>query len=407
MTPVSRIANARVVDETTLVDIVLADGRIAAITPAGADAAAPGDTVVDADGGLACVPFAEPHFHADKGFSRAATTGASGHDAALDLKAGFTVDDVAARALRAFEEAIAAGVSAMRVNVDVDAATGLTGFAGLLAARETIGDRLAVQISPFPQEGLLDDPRVLRHIEEALAGGADAVGGWPNGEATRARQLEHIETVFALAQRFELPVNIEVDEELDPTQVMLEAVAEATLRHGLAGRILVTHCCALETYDDEHAARVADLAGRAGLAICLNPLNLTWGGLRGLSRIDLLAAAGVTLTTGSDNVVDGYNPIGNLDPIDRARMVASAAARLDPAVASATVWGMTTSGAQRALQRPDTLAPGSAADLMVFPGCTHDDVLLGEPSLRIDIRGGRRTLAVSQTCDILAEAHDG
>ena len=63
---------------------------------------------------------------------------------------------------------------------------GLEGMAAVLAAREEYRRVLDLQVVAFPQDGLLRDPGAAELCEEALAMGADVVGGIPWIEDTDA-----------------------------------------------------------------------------------------------------------------------------------------------------------------------------------------------------------------------------
>src|SRR5262249_40425278 len=138
------------------------------------------------------------------------------------LKAGFTVEDVTERASRFLRYAAAAGTGALRGQADIDHVTGLVSFEGVRAARERFRDTLDVQITAFPQEGRVKDREALPLLREALAAGANCVGGWPNNEPTAEAQLRHLDLVFELAQEFGVPVDINVDYFTDPTERLLE-----------------------------------------------------------------------------------------------------------------------------------------------------------------------------------------
>ncbi|GLU88685.1 cytosine deaminase [Agromyces sp. NBRC 114283] len=369
-------------------DVLLRDGAVASIEPSGSIGAAAlaewadraGAERLDAAGGLLARAFVEPHLHPDKSFSLseldpAEASGLDHFARSSRIKAGFTPERVARRARRAFELAVANGVTRLRANIDIDSIAGLRGFEGVLQAREEVRGILDVDLVAFPQEGLGRDPGALPLLREALRSGADLVGGWPNVEDGDAAQRAHVRTVFELAEEFDVDVDIHADCWLDERERMLEVVADETIARGYQGRVLASHCCGIERYSDEDAGRVAARVAEADVRVAIIPLNLVDGGPRGLSRPHELRRAGAELVVGSDNLNDGWYPLGTLSPLDRAYMTLVGGGYGDDDVD--LVWHMVASGAAHALDdrtRADAEA-WRAPD--VTPGMTADLVLLG------------------------------
>lgn len=361
-------------------DLELGDGRVRSVQPhdplrPAADGGLDAAGVIDAAGGLVSRAFAEAHVHPDKSYSLSdlpdgidpAEIGAlDPFRRAARLKAGFTVDNVAARAERALRLAVSNGTTAARITADVDTIAELRGFEGLVQARERVRDLMDVQIVAFPQEGLLRDPGAEGLVREALRLGADAVGGWPNVEADPAAERDHVRRVFDLAEEFDVDVDIHADCFLDPEERMLECIAEETIRRGYRGRVLVSHCAALELQNDADAERIIARVAEAGVTIAVIPLNLADGGPRGLARPQELRAAGATVVSGSDNMNDGWYPLGTLNPLDRASMTFWGGSYDDESDID-TVWSMVSGEAWRALgRRGGDISAGMPAELLVF-----------------------------------------
>ncbi|MEV7284996.1 amidohydrolase family protein [Streptomyces sp. NPDC093252] len=397
------IRNARVHGRTGPVDVYVRDGKVSAILPAGPahgpgapdadhpDAPDPADTAVDARGGLLSRSFTEPHYHPDKAYTRdRAPAGAlDGFERARLIKAGFTAEDVADRAARALRLAASGGVTRLRANVDVDSVTGLRALHGVLAARERVAHLMDVEIVAFPQEGLARDPGTRELLAEALRSGADLIGGWPNVEDTPEARRASVRETFDLAERFGAGVDIHVDCAIDPTETMLEYLAEETLRRGYGGRVLASHCCGLEVYADTDAARVVAKVAEADVRVVVVPLNLVDGGPRGLSRPAELIAAGAVVAAGSDNMNDGWYALGTLDPLDRARMTFLGAGFEDESAVD-LAWEMVSGRASAVLGgRDGDIAVGEDADLVLFEAPDRATALAGLPGTRTTFRRGR------------------
>ncbi|GAA1789911.1 amidohydrolase family protein [Leucobacter iarius] len=340
----------------------------------GTDAAG-GEGVLDACGGLVSRAFAEPHVHPDKSYSlsvlpdgidAAELASLEPFERAARIKSAFTPENVAARAERALRLAVSNGVTRARATADVDTVAGLRGFEGLLRAREAVAELLDVEIVAFPQEGLIRDPGAESLLRAALEAGADLVGGWPNVEAAPEDQRAHVRTVFDLAQEFDVDVDIHADCFLDPEERILEFIAEETIRRGYQGRVLTSHCAALELQTDDDARRIIACVAEAGITIAVIPLNLADGGPRGLSRPQELLAAGVPVVSGTDNLNDGWYPLGTLNPLDRASMTFWGGS-FDDEDEVDTVWDLVSGAAWRALGAgAGDLAVGMPAELVIL-----------------------------------------
>lgn len=381
------------------VDIVVRDGVIAAIGPGAAE----GITAamrIDARGGLVTAPFAEPHSHPDKVYSREriAELGlpTSGPREVFMqrqrvLKAAFTLEDVTNRASRFLRACALEGVGVVAGQADIDSVTGLVSVEGVLAAREACAHLIDMVVTAFPQEGLVGDARAYDLVAAALGMGADRVGGWPNNEADDTARLTHLRQVFELAERFGVPIDINIDYFTDPTERLLEPLAELTIAYGMQGLVNANHVGALETYPDADAARVIEKVATAGISITVCPSNLqgTYP-FRGISRPNELLDAGVNVTIGTGNHEDNWESLGTLDPLERARFGWHAlplAGRDGEGIDDA--WHMITSSARVAIGVPPaTLAVGSDASFVVLSAPDRLHALRNEAGSRFTIRRG-------------------
>ncbi|MFE7331257.1 amidohydrolase family protein [Streptomyces sp. NPDC057565] len=405
------IRDGRVHGRDGLVDVHIRDGKVTAVVPNDSDAAraaeAAAPEVLDAGGGLVSRSFTEPHYHPDKAYSRAlAPAGArDGFERARLVKAGFTPEDVAERATRALRLASANGVTRLRANVDVDSVAGLRGLAGVLTARERVAHLMDVEIVAFPQEGLARDPESRSLLVEALRSGADLIGSWPNVEDGIEAQKANVREIFDLAERFDVDVDIHADCMIDPAETMLEYIAQETIRRGYQGRVLASHCCGLEVYEDADAARVVAAVAEADVRIVVVPLNLVDGGPRGLSRPMELMAAGAVVAAGSDNMNDGWYALGTLDPLDRAQMTFFGAGFHDEGAVD-TVWDMVCGQSAAVLGgRPGDIAVGEDADLVLLDAPDRATAIANMPSARTTLKRGRvvsRRNTAGHTAELVA-----
>ncbi|MEQ1944544.1 amidohydrolase family protein [Mesorhizobium sp. VNQ89] len=383
-----------------IVDIIVAKGVITAIGP-GAAANVTATSRFDAQGGLVLSPFAEPHTHPDKVYSHEniARLGlpSDGPRPVLmqrqrDLKARFTHADVMDRASRFMHALAIEGVGLVAGQADIDSVTSLISVEGVLAAREACEEIIELVVTAFPQEGLIGDPQAYDLVAAALSMGADRVGGWPNNEPDEDARLAHLRQVFELAEKFGVGIDINIDYFTDPSERLLEPLAEMTVAHGMQGLVNANHVGALETYSNEDAARVIEKVAAAGISVTVCPTNLQgsypW---RGVSRPNQLLDAGINVAIGTGNHQDNWDLLSVLDPLERARFGWHAlplAGREGEGIDEA--WRMVTTSARAAIGRPAMqLAPGAEASFVVLSAAERLHALRNEPASRLTVRHGK------------------
>ena len=391
------IHNAIRLDEAEPVSIGIRGGRIEAVAPALAGHAA---SRIDAGGGLVTPSFVDPHFHIDKVLSRD-LLGARGPQEALDraheVKTRFTVADVEERACQALRLAAVHGIGRLHAQIDVDFATKLVSFEGVMRARDRFAGIVDVTLVAFPQEGIVADPEAPALLREALSMGATAVGGLPEVEASVADQRTHVETCLGLAAEHGVTVEMHADY-MDRAELKtLEMLADATVAHGMQGRVVASHCNALALYPDEEATRVIDKVLAADMAVTVLPIaNLQMLGgegrtprNRGSSRVKEMLDAGINVAAGADNMYDIWYRFNRMDPVELAYMtVHSVGMRTDEEVREG--FEMVTARAARIIGAPaPAVAAGASADLVVFESTSLVDILRRLPGRRIHIKNGR------------------
>jgi cytosine deaminase len=370
--------------EAAPLDISIAGGRIVDVGPALDVEAA---TTIEGSGSLVLPGFVCAHLHLDKTLiaDRLRPGAWTGDRPALravnrEDRRTYTVESVLERAERAVEMAITHGTTYIRGFTDVEQIAGLTGTHALVQLRERYARELRIEVAVHPQDLLFarDDNSGL--FEQAVAAGADVVGGMPSEEPTPELVRKHVDFCLGLAKRNGLPVHMFVDDSDDPSQRALEYLAWRTIEEGMEGRVTAGHCGALSAYDDAHAAVVVALVAEAGISICVNShISLTLRGRqdrapvrRGTTRVRELLEAGVNIIAAQDDIDDPYYPLGRGDPLEVAHYTAHVCQLLWPDQLE-TVFDMITTNAAAAV---------GLEDYGLHPGCRADLVVLGRPTLR-------------------------
>ena len=406
------LKNVRVADDRSLVDIGVEGTTIAAIEPQVQSEAA---RTIDVGGRVALPGLLEPHLHLDKALlyeRRPARDGTLEEAIRItgQLKASQDREDVLERSRRVLDMAVRAGTVAVRAHPDVDPIQGLLGVETALQLGEEYAGLLDLQVVAFPQEGIVKAPGTLELMQDALRAGATVVGGCPYNERTWEDTKRHVDAVFDLAQRFDVPVDMHADFSDDVSDARYFAagyIAERTIALGYRGRVSLGHMTSLASLEPDEAKVVVDQLRDAGIHIVTLPAtDLYLGGRkdaanqrRGLTPVHRLRDAGVNVTFSSNNVRNAFTPFGKADPLLIANLLAHVAQFGTPH-SQAEVLEMATHSAARAMGIADTygLVPGRQADLVVLDTTRVSDVLLDVPPRTWVLKRGRVTVETRHEC---------
>ena len=403
------IRNATLPDGRSGQDLLVRDGRFAAIGPTQgpALAAADGEPVLDAQGWLLSPPFVDAHFHMDAtlsyGLPRVNDSGTLLEGIALwgELKPLLDQEALVQRALQYCDWAIAKGLLAIRTHVDI-CDDRLLAVEALLHVRERVRPWIDLQLVAFPQDGVLRSPTALANMKRALDLGVDVVGGIPHFERTMADGAESVKLLCELAAERGLRVDMHCDESDDPLSRHIETLAFHAHRLGLHGRVTGSHCTSMHSMDNYYVSKLIPLIAEAGVSVVANPLiNITLQGRhdtyprrRGMTRVPELMAAGVTVAFGHDCVMDPWYGLGSADMLEVASM-------------GLHVAQMTSQEGMRACFDAVTVNAARILGLSGYglePGCRADFVLLQarSPAEAIRLRASR--LAVVRAGEVIARS---
>ena len=321
------------------IDVVIIDGRISDVLPAGeADASRfESNERFDAEGSLVTPTFSEPHTHLDTALTvekaRVNDSGTveEGWDVWASVREKLTKDGVKRRARRSLEWFLSNGVTRVRTHADVTASH-WNAIEALLELREEF-DPVDIDIIAFPIDSVVDDPETLTEVEQALSMGVDIVGGLPHKERTRERGVEHVRKLVAIADEQDARMDFHIDETDDPQCRYTEVLVDETTRRGIGSRATASHATALHSYTNSYASKLIYELSQSNVSVVTNPLaNAIVQGRyddypkrRGHTRVEELRQAGVNVGIGQDGLMDSTYQYGDGDPLAAAHMLANLA----------------------------------------------------------------------------------
>jgi len=317
------ILNARLRGRSGLYRIELDGARIAAISAQQAPAeASEGD--IDAASNLVVPPFIEPHIHLDATLTAGepawnmSGTLFEGIERWGERKALVTHEDTKARAKKTIDMLVDHGIQHVRTHVDVTDPT-LSALKSMLEVREETRHLIDLQIVAFPQEGIESFKGGRELMTEAIAMGADVVGGIPHFENTRDQGVSSIKFLMDLAERSGCLVDVHCDETDDPQSRFLEVLAEEARVREMGERVTASHTTAMGSYDNAYCSKLFRLLKLSQINFVSCPTESihlqgrfdTYPKRRGLTRVAEIDRAGMNVCFGQDSIVDPWYPLGN------------------------------------------------------------------------------------------------
>lgn len=366
------IHNARLHDIPQTVDIAVRNGKIVDI----AGSITCDTESIDANGCLLTRGFAESHIHLDKACLLDRCSNRSGTlegaiSAVSAAKREFTEDDIAVRGRKVIEKAILQGTNAMRSHVEVDPQIGLVGMKAVNSLKKQYHWAMDIQICVFPQEGLTNNPGTEDLLRQALADGADLLGGCPYMDTC---PQEHIERLFKLAREFDVALDFHLDFDLDTRWNHLEEVARQTIAFGWQDRVAIGHVTKLSALPLEELNRIAPLLSDAGISVAVLPAtDLFLMGRdhshsvpRGVAPAHRLTRAGVACTIATNNVLNPFTPFGDCSLPRMANLFANLA-HLGEVEELELCFDMIADNPRQLLGLPTEIVVGSPATFVLLP----------------------------------------
>jgi cytosine/creatinine deaminase len=393
------IRHATLPDGRTGIDLLALEGRIAAVGPA--LPAPAGAVLVDAHGWLLSPPFVDAHFHLDAtlshGLPRVNASGTLLEGIAVwgELKPLLTEQDIADRALRYCDWAVARGLLAIRSHVDV-CDDRLLAVRALLDVKRRVAPYLDLQLVAFPQDGVLRSPGAVANLERALDLGVDLVGGIPHFEPTYELGGESVRLLCELAAGRGLRVDMHCDETDDPQSRHIETLAFQTRRLGLQGRVTGSHLTSMHSMDNAYAGKLIALVAESEVHAVANPLiNITLQGRhdsypkrRGMTRVPELLAAGVNVGFGHDCVLDPWYALGSADMLEVAAMGLHVAQMTSVQEQRQCFDAVTVNAARILGLEGYGLAPGCRADFVLLQARSPQEAIRLRAQRLLVVRGG-------------------
>jgi cytosine deaminase len=356
---------------------------------------AAGEQLVDCTGLVLLAAPVEPHCHLDKALSGDRAPNPKGDlpgaiEAWVAYREHLDEDDIEARGMAAALELVAHGTTTIRSHVDVGAGIGLRGVDALSRVKQQLA---ADGLADLQLVALVKGPEIsemLQFARDAIEHGADIVGGVPHVEP------DPVAATWALAElaaELGRPLDLHVDETLNPGATWVEDLAEAVLGFpSLQGHTVAGHCVSLGVQDPARQGELARKIAASGVAVVSLPGSNLYlqsrdhpsSPPRGITALRALLDAGAVVAAGGDNVRDPFNAVGRSDALETAALLVMAG-HLAPAEA----WHAVSAAGRTAMGLPPvSLLPGDPAEILAIRGSSLTDAVARASDERIVVHRG-------------------
>ncbi|MEP4378446.1 MAG: cytosine deaminase [Alphaproteobacteria bacterium] len=385
-------------DDLFGVDLHISDGVIEAVEAAGTAPSAA--AALDLDGGQVWSGHVDLHTHIDKGHTWPRAQNPDGTHAGArtavqsDRNASWDAEDVRRRMDFTLRAAYAHGTRAIRTHIDSIPPQPDLSWPVFADIRDAWAGRLELQAVSLIHLRFFKDRDAMREIADVVAEHGGIFGAVT---AVEENAEELVDFVFELATERGLDLDFHVDETLDPSATTLRTIAEAARRRDFQGGVNCGHCCSLSVQDEGYVEETLGVIAETAMSIVSLPMCNMYlqarGPVhtprnRGVTLLHELRVHGVPVSVASDNTRDPFYGFGDLD-MHEVFTQAVRIAHLDRPYTDWPQAATVTPASVMGLADTGVIAPGAAADLVLYRGRGFSE-LLSRPQLdRIVLRGGK------------------
>ncbi len=291
------------------------------------------EKVIDGSGYMILPPFIESHVHLDSALTAGkprwneSGTLFEGIQCWSEYKPLITKENLKERVKNTLRKQAKNGISFVRTHVDVTDPS-LIALKAILEIKEEMADTVDLQIVAFPQEGIESFKNGRELMEEAAKMGVDCIGAIPHFEFTREYGVESLNFAVALADKYDLLVDVHCDEIDDEQSRFLETLATRAYESGLKDRVTASHTTAMHSYNGAYTYKLFRLLAMSGINFVANPLVNThlqgrfddYPKRRGVTRVKELNEANINVSFGHDDIFDPWYPLGDGNMRDAVHM---------------------------------------------------------------------------------------
>jgi cytosine deaminase len=281
------------------------------------------------------------------------------------------------------EVLIANGTTHTRAFVDVDTDVSLSGFEGMLAARDKYEHAITMQVIAFAQSGVSGRPGTQQLLDEALANGADAIGGIDPCLVERDA-VQHLDLIFSLAEHHGAGVDIHLHESGALGAYSASLIIDRAKVLNLPRPVVISHPDFLGGISSGQAGQLIEAMVDAGVSVttCVPSSDPK-------PPLKAMLNAGLIVGVGCDGQRDSWGPFNRSDMLFKAYLLAWRYGFGTDADLMKAIDLVSSGGARVMGVSNHEIREGAPADVVLVPGSVTVEPIVGLPADRTVIKAGR------------------
>jgi cytosine/creatinine deaminase len=316
-------------------------------------------------------------------------------------QSNWTDEDLIRRMEFSLRCAYVQGVSAIRTHLDYRGRATEKSWTVFQTLRNDWNDQIKLQAVGLALLDLFSTPAgtnfadLIARNEGVLGGVTDALANPHTAKGDFDRLLDNF---LEVAGNRGLDVDLHTDQTADPDLFHLPDIANAVIRTGFTGKVVVDHCVNLALQPEHVAQETIELCAKASLSFVTLPTPMMYlqdrapgktPRWRGVTLVHEIRAAGIPIALAGDNCRDSWYPYGDHDMLDIFRQ-AVRIFQLDHPVDQTPAMVGPVPASIIGLPEIGPIAAGSEARLILFRARTLNEILSRPQSDRIVLDRGRR-----------------
>lgn len=244
-----------------------------------------------------------------------------------DIKASYTFDDIYERSEKCLHTLLKQNTTLIRTFADADSVIGQMCIDALYQLKKDYETVIDIQIATQPIQGL-SNKKDYKAFELACSK-ADLVGGLPSRDPD---PKEHLECLFELATKYNLPVDVHVDQLNSPLEFETQLLLDTKKKVGFTNKVNAVHSISLSCHNEEYQNVISERLAKedVGVIICpsaalsMKPLEYIAPIHNSIAPLRTLLKHGVKVGLGVDNINDLYMPLVDGDMWFESRLLMEA-----------------------------------------------------------------------------------
>lgn len=233
------------------------------------------------------------------------------------MKKTATVSDIYDRMSMALEMLISQNVQAVGSFIDVDEVIQDKSIRAAQKVKEKYKKDITIKFINQVLKGVVD--KKARYWFDMGAEFVDIIGGLPGKD--KGNEEEHLDILLSTAKKMKKMAHVHVDQLNTSLEKETELLAKKTKEYGLKNKVVAVHGVSLAAHPKKYREKTYKLMKEAGVMVVCCPtawidsrrseaLSVTHNSI---APVEELVAAGVTVSLGTDNIVDIYKPFSDGD----------------------------------------------------------------------------------------------